>query len=127
MASLHHRIHHVIYIVKENRTYDQVLGDLKERRRRPEARQFPQAMTPNQHALAQRFVDLDNFLLLAARVSHTGWNWTHGGAHQDDRATRPRRSTTPAAALSVRPEKATTGTSTWRYATYGRAPTPPTR
>ena len=60
-------IKHIVVIVKENRTYDQVLGDLKNANGQPLGNgdpadaQFGQPITPNQHALAQRFGDLDNF------------------------------------------------------------------
>ncbi len=72
-------IKHVIYIVKENRTYDQVLGDLN----RPGANGDPaltlfgRAVTPNQHALARQFVTLDN-LYANGEVSADGWYWSAG-------------------------------------------------
>ena len=75
MAFLRAHIHHVIYVVKENRTYDQVLGDLEVGNGDPSLAVFPRAMTPNQHALARRFVDLDNFYD-SGESSNTGWNWT---------------------------------------------------
>ncbi|MGI9178233.1 MAG: bifunctional YncE family protein/alkaline phosphatase family protein, partial [Pirellulales bacterium] len=53
-------ISHVIYIVKENRTYDQILGDLPEGRGDPTLCLFPERITPNHHALAREFVLLDN-------------------------------------------------------------------
>ncbi len=59
------RIHHVIYIVKENRSYDQVLGDLEKGNGDPTLTLFPEAMTPNHHELARRFVTLDNFYTAA--------------------------------------------------------------
>jgi YVTN family beta-propeller protein len=71
-------IEHVIYIVKENRTYDQVLGDLPAGNRDPNLCLFPRPVTPNQHALAERFVLLDNFYV-CAEVSADGWNWTVSG------------------------------------------------
>ena len=61
MAFLRAHIHHVIYIVKENRTYDQMLGDLEVGNGDPKLAIFGRAMTPNQHALARQFVDLDAF------------------------------------------------------------------
>jgi Phosphoesterase family len=75
MQALHDRIHHVIYIVKENRTYDQVLGDLGEGNGDPALAEFPRAVTPNQHRLAREFVDLDNFYD-PGDVSGDGWAWS---------------------------------------------------
>jgi YVTN family beta-propeller protein len=73
-------IKHVIYIVKENRTYDQVLGDLKNPDGSPRGNGDPsltlfgQEVTPNQHKLAQQFVTLDNFYV-NGEVSQNGWQW----------------------------------------------------
>ena len=53
-------IKYVIYMVKENRTYDQVLGDMKEGNGDPSLCLFGEAITPNHHALARSFVTLDN-------------------------------------------------------------------
>ncbi len=75
MAFLHRRITHVIYIIKENRTYDQILGDLPEGNGDPRLAVFPQPLTPNQHLLASKFVDLDNFDD-SGEVSGNGWNWS---------------------------------------------------
>jgi DNA-binding beta-propeller fold protein YncE len=61
IRELQHRIKHVIYLVKENRTYDQILGDLDRGNGDPTLVDFGQAITPNFHAVAQQFVDLDNF------------------------------------------------------------------
>jgi len=58
---LRRHIRHVVYIVKENRTYDQMLGDLPVGNGDPTLTQFPQSVTPNQHAIASNFVDFDNF------------------------------------------------------------------
>jgi YVTN family beta-propeller protein len=71
-------IKHVIYIVNENRTYDQVLGDLKGANGDPALTLFGPKVTPNHHALAQRFTTLDN-LYAAGEVSDDGWEWTVGG------------------------------------------------
>jgi YVTN family beta-propeller protein len=71
-------IEHVIYIVKENRTYDQVLGDLAKGNGDPSLCLFPREITPNLHALAERFVQLDNFHV-CAEVSADGWNWSTSG------------------------------------------------
>lgn len=75
MAFLRQHIRHVIYVVKENRTYDQMLGDLEVGNGDPRLTVFGKAMTPNQHALARRFVDLDAFFD-SGESSNTGWNWT---------------------------------------------------
>ena len=71
-------IKHVIYIIKENRTYDQVFGDLAQGNGDPSQCLFPRAVTPNQHALAERFVLLDNFYV-CAEVSAQGWGWSTAG------------------------------------------------
>jgi YVTN family beta-propeller protein len=74
-AFLRQRIKHVIYVVKENRSYDQVLGDLEKGNGDPSLTLFPGAMTPNHHELARRFVTLDNFYD-SGEVSGVGWNWS---------------------------------------------------
>lgn len=71
-------IEHVIYIVKENRTYDQVLGDLPQGNGDPKLVLFGRDVTPNLHALAERFILLDNFYC-CAEVSGDGWNWSTQG------------------------------------------------
>ncbi len=71
-------IKHVIYIIKENRTYDQVLGDIPKGNGDPTLTLFPREVTPNQHALAERFVLLDNFYV-CAEMSADGWNWSTSG------------------------------------------------
>ncbi|MBC8135895.1 MAG: hypothetical protein H8F28_08430, partial [Fibrella sp.] len=71
-------IEHVIYVIKENRTYDQVLGDVKRGNGDPSLVLFGREVTPNQHALAERFVLLDNFYC-CAEVSGDGWNWSTAG------------------------------------------------
>jgi YVTN family beta-propeller protein len=71
-------IKHVLYIIKENRTYDQVLGDLKAGNGDPSLVLFGQGVTPNLHALASQFVLLDNFYC-CAEVSPDGWNWSTSG------------------------------------------------
>lgn len=68
------RIKHIIYIIKENRGYDQVLGDLPKGNGDPSLTLFGQDITPNQHALAMRFILLDNFYNNAP-VSGEGWVW----------------------------------------------------
>ena len=68
-------IKYVFYIIKENRTYDQVFGDMKEGNGDPELCIFPEKLTPNQHKLAREFVLLDNFYV-DAEVSADGHNWS---------------------------------------------------
>jgi DNA-binding beta-propeller fold protein YncE len=75
MAFLRDKIKHVIYIVRENRTYDQILGDLSKGNGDPSIVVYPQPITPNQHPLASQFVDLDNFYD-SGEVSGDGWNWS---------------------------------------------------
>jgi len=81
-AALRQRIHHVIYIIKENRTYDQMLGDLEVGNGDPKLAVFGRAMTPNQHALARGFVDLDAFFD-SGESSNTGWNWSTAARTND--------------------------------------------
>ena len=69
------KIKHVIYVVKENRTYDQILGDLPQGNGDPSRCLFGRRVTPNQHALAERFVLLDNFYD-SGDVSGDGWTWS---------------------------------------------------
>jgi YVTN family beta-propeller protein len=54
-------IEHVVYVIKENRTYDQVLGDLPQGNGDPDLCIYPREITPNHHALAEQFVLLDNW------------------------------------------------------------------
>ncbi|WP_026463757.1 bifunctional YncE family protein/alkaline phosphatase family protein [Adhaeribacter aquaticus] len=68
-------IKYIFYVVKENRTYDQVLGDMKEGNGDPSLCIFPEKVTPNHHALAREFVLLDNFYV-DAEVSADGHNWS---------------------------------------------------
>lgn len=76
MANVRAGIKHVIFIIKENRTFDQVLGDLPNNSNGdPTLVEFGQAITPNLHALAQQFVTLDNFMA-TAEVSYDGWLWS---------------------------------------------------
>ena len=75
-------IKHVFYIVKENRTYDQVLGDMPEGNGDSTLTLFGEKITPNQHALAKEFVLLDNFYV-NGEVSADGHNWTLGGYAND--------------------------------------------
>jgi YVTN family beta-propeller protein len=68
-------IKHVLFIMKENRTYDQVFGDLKQGNGDPSLTLFGREVTPNQHALAEQFVLLDN-LYCSGEVSQDGQPWT---------------------------------------------------
>ena len=68
-------IKHVILLMKENRTYDQVLGDMKEGNGDPNLVLFGEKVTPNHHKLAREFVLLDNFYV-NADVSADGFYWT---------------------------------------------------
>jgi DNA-binding beta-propeller fold protein YncE len=75
MALLRRNIKHVIYIVRENRTFDQVLGDVPGVNGDASLVQFDATMTPNAHALAQNFVALDSFYD-SGEVSGDGWAWS---------------------------------------------------
>jgi len=81
-AFLRQHIRHVIYIMKENRTYDQVLGDLEVGNGEARLTLFPQKISPNHHAIARNFVTLDN-LLVSAEGSVTGKDWTFGAQTND--------------------------------------------
>jgi YVTN family beta-propeller protein len=82
MDELRDRIKHVIYIVKENRTYDQILGDIRGSNGDPSITQFPQPITPNFHAIANQFVNLDNFYC-SGEVSMDGWQWSTAARSSD--------------------------------------------
>ena len=75
-------IKHIFYIIKENRTYDQVLGDMPEGNGDPGLVLFGEKITPNQHAIAREFVLLDNFYV-NGEVSADGHNWTMGAYATD--------------------------------------------
>ena len=75
MAAVRNGVRHVIFILKENRTYDQILGDLEVGNGDPDLTEFGQAITPNAHKLALNFVTLDNFMV-TAEVSNDGWPWS---------------------------------------------------
>jgi YVTN family beta-propeller protein len=66
---------HVIYIIKENRTYDQILGDLPQGDGDTSLVFFPRPVSPNHHALAERFGLFDRFFV-SADVSPDGHNWS---------------------------------------------------
>jgi DNA-binding beta-propeller fold protein YncE len=80
-------IKHVIYIIKENRTYDQLFGDLKQDGRPvgngdPSLTMYGESVTPNQHALALQFGVLDNFYD-SAEVSGDGHVWSNAAIGTD--------------------------------------------
>jgi YVTN family beta-propeller protein len=68
-------IKYCIYIIKENRTYDQVFGDMPEGNGDPNLCLFPEPVTPNHHKLAREFVLLDNFYV-ESEVSADGHEWS---------------------------------------------------
>ena len=68
-------IKYCLYVIKENRTYDQVFGDMSEGNGDADLCLFPEAVTPNHHALAREFVLLDNFYV-ESEVSADGHEWS---------------------------------------------------
>ncbi len=66
---------HVVYIIKENRTYDQVLGDMPQGNGDTSLVEFGQEVTPNHHRLAENFILMDNFNC-SGILSATGHQWT---------------------------------------------------
>src|SRR5262249_22742708 len=79
MSFLRNHIKHVIYIVKENRTFDQILGDLTNGANADQnLNQFDKTITPNFHNLARQFVTLDNFTD-PGDGSMDGWSWSLQG------------------------------------------------
>ncbi len=75
-------IRYVFYVIKENRTYDQVLGDIPEGNGDTSLVLFGERITPNQHALVREFVLLDNFYV-DGEVSADGHNWSMGAYATD--------------------------------------------
>ena len=75
-------IKHVFYVIRENRTYDQVLGDMPEGNGDPTLCLFGEDVTPNAHALARAFVLLDNFYV-NAEVSYDGHAYSTGAYATD--------------------------------------------
>ena len=75
-------IKHVLYIVKENRTYDQVFGDMKEGNGDSSLCLFNESVTPNHHKLVRDFVLMDNFYV-NSEVSADGHNWSMAGYATD--------------------------------------------
>jgi YVTN family beta-propeller protein len=75
-------IKHVIYIIKENRTYDQVLGDMKKGNGDPRLTIFGEQITPNHHQIADQFVLFDN-LYCDGEVSVDGHSWSNSAIATD--------------------------------------------
>jgi hypothetical protein len=81
-ASGENKIKHVIYIIKENRTYDQVFGDIAGANGDPSLTIYGEDITPNQHKLARQFGILDNFYD-SGEVSGNGHVWSTSGSVSD--------------------------------------------
>ncbi|HZV12719.1 MAG TPA: bifunctional YncE family protein/alkaline phosphatase family protein [Candidatus Kapabacteria bacterium] len=77
-AGLPSPIKYIIYIVKDNASYDQVFGDMVEGNGSEKFCEYPESVTPNQHALAREFVLLDNFYA-DGDAATDGHSWTLGG------------------------------------------------
>jgi YVTN family beta-propeller protein len=83
ISFLQSHIKHVIYVIKENRTYDQILGDLNNGANGdPKLAYYGRHVTPNLHRLAAGFVTLDNFYC-AGEVSGEGWPWATEARESD--------------------------------------------
>src|SRR5467141_1337266 len=79
MEFLHSKIKHIIYVVKENRTFDQILGDLANGSNGdPSLTLFGEAVTPSFHRMSREFVTLDNFMD-PGDGSMDGWSWSMRG------------------------------------------------
>ena len=72
----------MFYVIRENRTYDQILGDLDRGNGDPKLALFGEDVTPNAHALAREFVTLDNFYV-NAEVSYDGHAFSTGAYATD--------------------------------------------
>ncbi len=81
-ASGRNPIRHVVYILKENRAYDQLFGDIKEADGDPSLVMYGENITPNQHALARQFGILDNFYV-SAETSANGHVWSTAAITSD--------------------------------------------
>ena len=75
-------IRHVIYVIKENRTYDQFFGDIREANGDPKLVMYGENITPNQHKLARQFGVLDNFYV-SGEVSGNGHVWSNAAITSD--------------------------------------------
>jgi YVTN family beta-propeller protein len=82
LVDLQSKIKYVLYIIKENRTYDQVLGDLPQGNGDPQLTLFPEAISPNHHKLAQEYATFDNFYD-SGSISGDGWGWSTFGRTTD--------------------------------------------
>jgi len=83
MSELKSKIQHVIYIIKENRTFDQILGDLGNGSNGSASlTMYGKRVTPNFHSIATDFVTLDNFFC-SGEVSGNGWAWSTEGRESD--------------------------------------------
>ena len=82
MSFLRNHIQHIVYIVKENRTYDQILGDLGKGNGDRKLTMYGKALTPNFHNIASQFVDLDNYYD-PSLCSMDGWQFSTAGRVQD--------------------------------------------
>jgi YVTN family beta-propeller protein len=80
--ALRGKVKHVIYVIGENRTYDQILGDLPGADGDPSLVHWGEPITPNHHALAREFVTLDRFFD-SGGVSGDGWQWSTSGRTTD--------------------------------------------
>jgi DNA-binding beta-propeller fold protein YncE len=79
VSFLHSKIKHIIYVVKENRTFDQILGDLGNKSNGdPSLTLFGETATPSFHSMARNFVTLDNFMD-PGDGSMDGWSWSMRG------------------------------------------------
>ena len=74
--------HHVFYVIKENHSYDEILGDLKNANGDSRLCMFCSSVTPNHHALAEEFVTFDNFYVDGV-LSADGHQWTDEGLATD--------------------------------------------
>lgn len=75
-------IKHVFYIIRENRSYDQILGDVAKANGDPALTLFGEEVTPNAHALTNAFATFDNFYV-NAEVSYDGHAWSTGAIATD--------------------------------------------
>ena len=75
-------IKYVFYVIKENRTYDQVLGDMPEGNGSPDLVLFGEKVTPNHHALAREYILFDNFYV-NGDVSADGHLWSTAGTSSE--------------------------------------------
>ncbi len=73
---------HVLYIIKENRTYDQVLGDMKEGNGMESLCIFGDSITPNQHSIAREYLLMDNYHV-SGKASAEGHHWASAGMVTD--------------------------------------------